>query len=111
MSLASKQQLKRYIQQMASLDPRDYKKQEQFAYWVNLYNALTVQLVLDNYPTSSIKKLGKGFFSFGPWDDDIIRVAGKKLTLNDIEHRILRPIWRDKRIHYVVNCASLGYIV
>ncbi|MDE1463946.1 DUF547 domain-containing protein [Spartinivicinus poritis] len=107
-SASDKQQLARYIEQLSHIDPRQYKKQEQFAYWVNLYNALTVQLVLNNYPVSSIKKLGKGIFSFGPWDDEIIRIAGQAITLNDIEHRILRPIWQDQRIHYVVNCASLG---
>ncbi|WP_163834138.1 DUF547 domain-containing protein [Spartinivicinus ruber] len=103
-----KQQLNNYIKQLSGIDPRDYNKQQQFAYWVNLYNALTVQLVLNNYPVSSIKKLGKGLFSFGPWDDEIIQIAGQAVTLNDIEHRILRPIWQDPRIHYVVNCASFG---
>ncbi|KXF80307.1 DUF547 domain-containing protein [Enterovibrio coralii] len=99
--------LDQYIVDLTSLDPRNYSKDEQFAYWVNLYNALTVQLILDEYPVKSITKLG-GFLSFGPWDDDVTRIAGKKLTLNDIEHRILRPIWNDERIHYAVNCASLG---
>ncbi len=96
-----------YISNLSQIDPRTFNKKEQFAYWVNLYNALTVSLILENYPISSITKLG-GFLRFGPWDDDIIQVAGKTLTLNDIEHRILRPIWQDPRIHYVVNCASLG---
>jgi len=96
-----------YISQLKNIDPRRLQRDEQFAYWVNLYNALTVQLILDNYPIKSITKLG-GFFSFGPWDDEIVRVSGQQLTLNDIEHRILRPIWKDKRIHYVVNCASYG---
>lgn len=48
------------------------------------------------------------YFSFGPWDQDILTINGQELSLNDIEHRILRPIWQDKRIHYAVNCASLG---
>lgn len=100
-------QLKQYILFLSALDPRSYNRSEQFAYWVNLYNALTVKLILDNYPLQSITKLG-GFFSFGPWDDKIVTVAKQSLTLNDIEHRILRPIWKDPRIHYVVNCASLG---
>ncbi|MDD1781639.1 DUF547 domain-containing protein [Enterovibrio sp. ZSDZ35] len=99
--------LDQYIIDLTALDPRNYNKAEQFAYWVNLYNALTVQLILDEYPVKSITKLG-GFLSFGPWDDDITKIAGQTLTLNDIEHRILRPIWNDERIHYAVNCASLG---
>lgn len=99
--------LKAYIAMLSDLDPISLTKAEQFAYWVNLYNAITVDLILDNYPVKSITKLG-GFFSFGPWDQDVVTISGKSITLNDIEHRILRPIWKDKRIHYAVNCASIG---
>ncbi len=99
--------LNAYVSNLKTLDPRRLTRDEQFAYWVNLYNALTVQLILENYPVKSITKIG-GFFSFGPWDDEIIDVVGQSLTLNDIEHRILRPIWKDNRIHYAVNCASFG---
>ncbi|MBD1565321.1 DUF547 domain-containing protein [Vibrio sp. S12_S33] len=102
-----KTDLEQYISQLSKLDPREYTKAEQYAYWVNLYNALTVNLVVDNYPISSITKLG-GLFSFGPWEQKIITINQKELTLNDIEHRILRPIWKDPRTHYAVNCASLG---
>nr|WP_245680638.1 DUF547 domain-containing protein [Veronia pacifica] len=100
-------QLQDYINSLTLLDPRTLNKAQQYAYWANLYNAVTVKLILDNYPLKSIKKLG-GLFSFGPWDDDVVSVVGKTLTLNDIEHRILRPIWNDPRTHYVINCASLG---
>ncbi len=106
-SPADKAKLKQYIQRLATLDPRQYRKAEQYAYWVNLYNAVTVDLILDHYPIKSITKLG-GLFSFGPWDQNVLVINGKKLTLNDIEHRILRPIWQDPRTHYAVNCASLG---
>ncbi|GEM78310.1 DUF547 domain-containing protein [Vibrio superstes] len=102
-----KQALKAYVSSLADIDPRQYSQAEQYAYWVNLYNALTVDLILDNYPVKTITKLG-GLFSFGPWGKEIIEVAGKPLSLNDIEHRILRPIWQDPRTHYAVNCASLG---
>lgn len=106
-SAKDKARLNRYIQQLTQLDPRTFNQAQQLSYWVNLYNALTVQLILKNYPVSSITKLG-GFFSFGPWDQKITTIAGQSLSLNDIEHRILRPIWQDPRIHFVVNCASLG---
>ncbi|MGR6841228.1 DUF547 domain-containing protein [Aliivibrio wodanis] len=104
---ADEQILNSYLRQMRRIDPREYKKAEQYAYWVNLYNAITVKIILDNYPIKSITKLG-GLFSFGPWGEEVVTVAGKTLTLNDIEHRILRPIWNDPRTHYAVNCASLG---
>ncbi len=99
--------LDNYLNQMAQVNPLQYSKDEQYAYWVNLYNAITVDLILEAYPVSSITKLG-GLFSFGPWDEDVITINGKTITLNDIEHRILRPIWQEPRTHYAVNCASLG---
>ncbi|MFT7371368.1 MAG: hypothetical protein ACI9T9_000043 [Oleiphilaceae bacterium] len=98
--------LEKYLTSLQTKDPRAYNKGVQKAYWINLYNALTVQLILDNYPVKSITKLGKKFFSFGPWDDDAAVVSGSALSLNDIEHKILRPIFKDPRIHYAVNCAS-----
>ncbi len=87
-----------------------YSREEQLAYWINLYNAATVQVVLDHYPVETIRDIdiSGGLFSDGPWDAELLTVEGETLTLNDIEHRILRPIWMDPRIHYAVNCASIG---
>lgn len=101
-------QLSSYINTLAALDPLKLNRLEQKAYWINMYNALTVQLILRNYPLSTITKLGKKWFGFGPWDDPAAVVNGRNLTLNDIEHRILRPIYNDPRIHYALNCASMG---
>ena len=106
-SAADKKELSDYLKQLQGTDPRQYNRNEQFAYWINLYNALTVNLILDKYPVKSIRKIGS-WLGFGPWDNTITEVAGQALTLNDIEHRILRPIWQDPRIHYAVNCASIG---
>jgi hypothetical protein len=100
--------LDRYLADMAALDPRDHARDEQMAYWINLYNALTVDLILNHYPVDSILELGESPAARGPWDDPLISIAGQALTLNDIEHRILRPIWRDPRIHFAVNCASIS---
>ena len=100
--------LQQYLKTQSEIDPRNYNRAEQFAFWVNLYNALTVKLITDNYPLNSITELGNSALGFGPWDDELITVAGKALTLNDIEHRILRPVWKDHRIHFAVNCASLS---
>lgn len=105
--ISDREKLQTYINQLARLDPRTLNKQQQYAYWINLYNALTVNIILEHYPVSSITKIG-GWFRFGPWNLPLLEIASQKLTLNDIEHRILRPIWQDPRIHYVVNCASLG---
>lgn len=100
--------LEAYLQSVTTIDPRSYPLAEQMAYWINLYNALTIQVVLQNAGEESILRMGRGLFSFGPWNDEVAEVAGQALTLNDIEHRILRPIWRDHRIHFAVNCASIG---
>lgn len=99
-----------YIQALARLPISQFARPEQMAYWINLYNALTVRVVLDHYPVASIRDIdiSPGLFADGPWDARLVTVEGAPLTLNDIEHRILRPIWRDARVHYAVNCASLG---
>ena len=106
-SADDKKRLDAYLVAMQNLDPRVFSADEQEAYWINMYNALTVKLIVDSYPIKSITKLG-GLLSFGPWDDEVAEVAGEELTLNDIEHRILRPIWQDSRVHFAVNCASIG---
>ena len=99
-----------YIARLTAVPVRGLNRNEQLAYWINLYNALTVQVVLDHYPVSSILKIGisPGLFSIGPWGKKLVSVEGEEVSLDDIEHRILRPIWRDPRIHYAVNCASIG---
>jgi hypothetical protein len=86
----------------------DYARPEQRAYWMDLYNEETVVLVLTHYPVDSIRDIDGGFFHHGPWDEALLQVAGRALSLNDIEHRILRPIWHDPLTHYGLNCASLG---
>lgn len=99
-----------YIDSLTAISISDYSRKAQFAYWVNLYNALTVKTVLDHYPVGSIRDIdiSPGFFADGPWGKKLIQVEGESISLNDIEHRILRPIWQDPRIHYAVNCASVG---
>lgn len=105
---SDKKLLKDYLRELADARPRSLNRQEQLAYWINMYNALTVDLILDNHPVESIRDISPGLFAGGPWDDELVTVEGESLTLNDIEHRILRPIWQDPRLHYAVNCASLG---
>ena len=99
-----------YIARLAAVPITEYNRAEQMAYWINLYNAKTVELILTRYPVKSIRdiNISPGLFSSGPWAAKLMTVEGEKLSLDDIEHRILRPIWKDNRIHYAVNCASLG---
>ena len=107
-SAADMERLKNYLLSQTALDPRTRSRDVQMAYWINLYNALTVWVVVNDYPVDSIKDIKSGLFIFGPWQRELITVAGQSLTLDNIEHNILRPIWKDPRIHYAVNCASLG---
>ena len=100
--------LRKYLTELQATPILKFNRAEQFAYWVNLYNATTVNLILNHYPVDSIRDIKFGFFSFGPWNEKLLKVDGEDLSLNDIEHRILRPIWKDNRIHYAVNCASIG---
>lgn len=99
-------ELKAYLIALQSVTISEYPRDEQFAYWVNLYNAATVQVILDNYPLESIRDIG--LLGQGPWKDKILKVEGRKLSLDDIEHGILRPLWKDVRLHYAVNCAAIG---
>jgi hypothetical protein len=91
-----------YIASLEGTDVDALARSEQIAFWVNLYNATTVRLVLQNRTAKSIRDIKK------PWDIPVATVAGRDLTLNNIEHGIIRPIAKDARIHYAVNCASLG---
>ena len=100
--------LRSYLETLQETEVSTLSRDEQRAYWVNLYNAKTVEIIVANYPVESIRDISGSLFSPGPWDDEVLTVEGEPLTLNDIEHRILRPIWKDPRIHYAVNCASIG---
>ncbi|SDX62506.1 DUF547 domain-containing protein [Hymenobacter psychrophilus] len=82
---------------------------EKLAYWINAYNAFTVQRIIRAYPVKSIKDLGGDkIFVDTVWDQDFISLGGKRYTLNDIEHRIIRKQFDDNRIHYALVCAAMS---
>lgn len=108
-SAADAAALDAYLERLSGTAPSRLSRSEQLAYWINLYNALTVRTVIAHYPVKSILKVRPtSFLSPGPWKRDLITIDGRALSLDDIEHGILRPIWQDPRIHYAVNCASIG---
>jgi len=102
--------LEMYLDELQAVKVSALSRPEQIAYWINLYNALTVNTVLEHYPVNSIRDIdiSPGLFSNGPWGAKLLNIESEEISLNDIEHRILRPIWRDPRIHFAVNCAALG---
>jgi hypothetical protein len=107
---ADKDALKRYVAGLAGLPIERYNRDEQFAYWINLYNALSVDVILDHYPVKSVLKISisPGWFSIGPWGKKLVTIGGVDVSLDDIEHRILRPIWKDPRTHYALNCTAFS---
>lgn len=105
---ADRAALKRHLVGLQAIEVTRLTRPQQMAYWINLYNAATLDVVLDAWPVSSITKIDSPILQRGPWGRKVVTVQGRRLSLDDIEHRILRPTWRDVRIHYAVNCASLG---
>lgn len=86
---------------------KNWSKDEQLAYWINAYNAFTVQLIVDNYPVKSIKDIKSGIgFVNSVWDIKFIKIEGQEYDLNNIEHSIIRTEFNEPRIHFAVNCAS-----
>ena len=96
-----------YLAELAKVAPDDLPREARFAFYINAYNAWTLKLILTGYPgVESIKDLGTLFAS--PWKKKIARIDGKTLTLDQIEHDILRPEFKDARVHFAINCAALS---
>ncbi len=105
---ADREALESYLDMLQSIIVTELSERQQYAYWINHYNALTIKVILDHYPVDSIRDISYSLFSRGPWKEKLVTVEGMKLSLDDIEHEILRPVFQDNRIHYAVNCASIG---
>ncbi|BDG73135.1 DUF547 domain-containing protein [Roseomonas fluvialis] len=103
-----------WIGEAAARRPSTLPRAEAFAFWANLYNALTLKVVLDRYPVHSIRDIRSTGVPFdprqfsGPWRTRLVAVEGRAMSLDDIEHGVMRPRFRDPRVHYAVNCASIG---
>ncbi len=107
--LKNQNALQEYLNDLSSLSKANYNnftENQKFAFLVNAYNAFTIKLVLDNYPVNSIKKIGGLLGS--PWKINFIELLGKKISLDTIEHEMLRKNFNEPRIHFAVNCASTG---
>jgi hypothetical protein len=107
---ADRQALDAYVEGLSRLPISSYGRPEQMAYWINLYNALLVRVVLDHYPIASVHDIGVSTKpgSRGPWKEKRLEIEGMPVSLGDIQHRILRAIWRDPRIHYALSCAAVS---
>jgi hypothetical protein len=99
--------LRYYLKSIGKTDPNPLGRSEKFAFWINAYNALTIQGILEFYPVKSIKDKVNRILGFNIWDDYPMTVNGKAYSLNDMEHKILRKMG-DPRIHFAIVCASVG---
>jgi hypothetical protein len=102
-------ELDRIVEQMAraspASDPQAFPTREaRLAYWINAYNAAVLRIVVDHYPTSSITKIG--LIPYGAFFIERLELGGKKLTLRNLENRVIRQGFHEARIHFAINCAS-----
>lgn len=95
--------LRKITAQIGSDQPADTSRDGRFAYHINAYNAWMLRLVLDRYPIKSVQDIAP---SFGVFTEPRITVAGKKMSLNQLEKEILIPEFKDPRVHFAINCAS-----
>ncbi len=91
-----------YLVKLSKFEPSDdWSVQELLAYYINIYNAATIQLIVKNYPTKSIKDLKS------PWTKGFVKIGNKELSLGAIENGVLRKM-DEPRIHFAINCASIS---
>jgi hypothetical protein len=115
--------LERYVLKLEQIDPRSYSNSEQKAFWLNAYLAAELRLFLQRYPVSSVQDIQPGIwhwlglmqeklslsspvldaFKPGPWKIPVLHIAGRHVSLSHIQHRILRPLFNDPRIHFVIH--------
>lgn len=97
--------LDQYLDLLETVDIKMLSRDDQFAFYANAYNAWTIKLILGKYPKiKSIKSLG--VFNTGPWKKNVVRLKGETVSLDHVEHDILRPRFKDPRVHFAINCAA-----
>ncbi len=106
-SVPDKKKLETFITTQSNRTPSQFTCPEALVYWANIYNALTIKVIVDNYPVNSIRQI-RSAGRAGPWRQKVITIESENLSLNDIEHGIMRARYKTPMIHYMVNCASVG---
>ncbi|MDA2918314.1 DUF547 domain-containing protein [Desulfobacterota bacterium AH_259_B03_O07] len=99
------EQLDLYLTSLTTVSEKDFNQwseEQQLAYLINLYNAQTLRLIIDHYPVNSIKDINE------PWDTPLVTLHGNKVTLNELEHEIIRKNYDEPRIHFALVCAAMG---
>ena len=110
--LEDRAKLKAYLEMLEENPPKDeWTKDEKLAYWINAYNAFTLELILTHYPVKSIKDIGSTIkipFVSTAWDVKFIYIGGEEYDLNNIEHGIIRKEFDEPRIHFALVCAAIS---
>ena len=101
---------KAYLQALARADVTSLPEPERLAFWINAYNAYTIELINRHGERESIRNINRtlGITLKGPWREPIVRAAGQVLHLDNVEHDIVRKQFREPRIHFALVCAALG---
>jgi len=104
---ADRAQLESYVTSLAQADSSRMSRQEKIALYINAYNAFTLKLIVDHYPVKSIRKIPglSGVIGLGQWSKERWVLEGRKISLNSLEHKMLRPMG-DPRIHFALVCAA-----
>ena len=106
---ARMEKLELYLEELSNFSQKSYNKlstPQKFSFLVNAYNAFTVKLIVNNYPLDSIRDIG--LLPGAAWRKDFFKLFGKKTDLGYIEHELLRKKFNEPRLHFVINCASIG---
>jgi len=101
--------LESYLDTLAAVEESEFdtwSQDQQLAFLINLYNAATLELIVDHYPVASIKKIGNIFK--GPWKQEVVDLFGEKTTLDHLEHGIMREEYTEPRVHFALVCAAHG---
>jgi hypothetical protein len=110
-AFARSPQLGRYLDQLATARLDGLSDPERLAFWINVYNAFTIQQINAHEERESIRNINKtlGLLPLkGPWSEKMVRAAGRTLSLDDVEHEIIRKEFDEPRIHFALVCAALG---
>lgn len=99
-----------YLRSLERVNPGALARDERLAFWINVYNAFTIELINSRNERRSIRNINKvlGIPTRSPWAEPIIRVNGRTLTLDDVEHEIIRKEFAEPRIHVALVCAAIG---
>lgn len=94
-----------YIEILKNTNPEAIAAKDRLAFWLNVYNAFTVKVVIDQYPINSIMNKFKYALKQSNFHKKLVEINGQKYSLNDVEHNIIRP-YGDARIHFALVCAA-----